>query len=127
MLNISGDSDTLLETAKGIAADLEESRGSADGISERIDRLSRSMEESAAAISHVTGLIDTIVEAFREMAEEIARGTGFAGQIRTDAERTGANAVEEKDRVTARLEQIEAAVDEKIERSKRCPRSRCGR
>ncbi|MCR5478095.1 MAG: methyl-accepting chemotaxis protein [Lachnospiraceae bacterium] len=118
MLNISGDSDTLLETAKGIAADLEESRGSADGISERMDRLSRSMEESAAAISHVTGLIDSIVEAFREMAEEIAEGTGFAGQIRTDAERTGANAVEEKDRVTARLEQIEAAVDEKIERSK---------
>ncbi len=118
MLNISGDSDTLLETAKGIASDLEESRGSADGISERMDRLSRSMEESAAAISHVTGLIDSIVEAFREMAEEIAEGTGFAGQIRTDAERTGANAVEEKDRVTARLEQIEAAVDEKIERSK---------
>ncbi|MCR4897437.1 MAG: hypothetical protein K5891_11755 [Lachnospiraceae bacterium] len=118
LVNISGQTAALLESSREITADLGETQLDAENVTERMERLSVSMGESASTISDITNLIAGIVDAFHEMEGEISEGTDFSKKIRDDAKDTGTQAVKEKDGVASRLEKMQQAVNDKIERSK---------
>ncbi len=117
MQEIAEDSRKLNETSQRIEGHLDTAKQDTSEVSVALKKLAEVMKDTSEALSDINDLVGEITGAFESIAGGIDDGSRFARDIYADAEATGRRAGDERSEARARIEQMGAAVTEKIERS----------
>lgn len=118
MLNISNNSIRLNDSTKVVLSDLTSSGESIVDVSATMEQMSAAMEESTASLEQINETVVDIYTRINTISEEAAAGNTFTREYKERAQRIHMNAEDEQQKATVLAEEIEASVNEKIQKSK---------
>lgn len=118
MKNISGSSMTLKDASGKIASHLSDAEVNASEVSSTMEEMSAAMEETSASLQQINESINQIYQSIQSIADKTKEGKNFTGEIRANAVQAGKDAETEQETAKKKVQEMSAAVQEKIEKSK---------
>lgn len=118
MLHISKDSFILNDSTKVVLGDLTSAGESITDVSATMEEMSAAMEESTASLNQINESIVEIYTRINSISDKAVAGNISTKEIKERAQKIHKRAEEEQQKATTLADEIEAAVNEKIEKSK---------
>ena len=118
MQNISDNSVKLNDSTKVVLEDMTSAGESIVDVSATMEEMSAAMEETTASLDQINGTVSDIYTRINTISEEAAAGNNSTKKIKEKAQRIYNNAEEEQQKATVLADEIEASVNDKIEKSK---------
>lgn len=118
MQNISKNSLTLNDSTKVVLGDLTSAGESIADVSATMEEMSAAMEETTASLEQINETVTGIYKRINIISEEAATGNISTKDIKEKAQKIHKKAEEEQQKATMFAQEIEDAVNEKIEKSK---------
>lgn len=118
MLNIAGDSGKLTDSSKNIVDNIANAELNITDISATMEEMSAGMEETSASISQINDSVVSAYSVIDNISKNANIGKDTANDIMEKATDVYKKSVEEQKEAKRLAEEMSAAVNEKIERSK---------
>ncbi|MBO5146312.1 MAG: methyl-accepting chemotaxis protein [Lachnospiraceae bacterium] len=118
MLNISGNSKRLSNSAENVVQHLKNTRENVLEVSATMEEMNAAMEETAVSISGMNSSVNEIYEFIGQINGHAADGGKLSAEIRNRAQQIQDDAVREQQDAKERSQAISNEVYEKIEKSK---------
>ncbi len=118
MLNIAGNSMQLNHSSRMVVQNLSSAEVNITDVSATMEEMSAAMEETSASLSQINESIGKIYQTIGSISESADHGRAFSGEIMNKAADIYRKAVEGQSEAKVLAQDMAAAVNEKIERSK---------
>lgn len=118
MLNISGSSLRLNESAKKMVSDMSGARGNVEDVSATMEEMSAGMEETSASLNQINESVEVMYTKVKEMYSNATRTNRTTEEIEEKARSIFKRAGEEQKKAHDMSKKIAASVNEKIKKSK---------
>lgn len=118
MLKVSQSSTQLNEASQIMVEELSSAGESITDVSSTMEEMSATMEETTVSLGQVSAAIEEVYERINHISEKALQGNDMAGEIQKRAVAIYKNADGEQEKARLLAKEMEAAVKEKIEKSK---------
>ena len=118
LLNITANTNALVQTSDGIAADMVKTGKDADSVSRTMEEVSTTMRNTAASIRQINDLMGEISDSFGGIDDKIRTGSDHSHEMHDDAINAGKIAQDEREKATRNVQEMEAVLSDRIEKSK---------
>lgn len=118
MVKVSQSSTQLNEASQTMVEELTSAGESITDVSSTMEEMSATMEETTASLNQVSVAIEEVYERINHISQKASQGNQMAGEIQSRAVRIYRNADGEQNKAKQLAKEMEAAVKEKIEKSK---------
>lgn len=118
MLNISGSSVKINESAQKMVSNMSSARGNVEDVSATMEEMSAGMEETSASLNQINQSVDVMYTKVKEMYTNSTRTNKDTKDIQEKARSIFVKASDEQKKANIMSKEIAASVNEKIQKSK---------
>lgn len=118
MQNISSNSNKINDSSHNMADSLSNAELNITDVSATMQQMSAAMEETSASMNQIAESVNQIYSQVEAVYGKSSDGMDYTNKIRTNASQIRTDAVESQNNAKKQVEQMTAAMNEKIERSK---------
>lgn len=118
MQNISANSSRINDSSHIMVGSLSNAELNITDVSATMEQMSAAMEETSASMNQIAESVNQIYGQVGAIYEKAGDGMEYTNKIRANASQIRTEAVESQDNARKQVEQMTAAMNERIERSK---------
>lgn len=118
MQNISANSVSINASSHNMVGSISTAELNITDVSATMEQMSAAMQETSASMNQIAESVNQICQQVEGIYGKSKDGMDYTNQIRTNASQIRSKAVESQDSAKKQVEQMTAAMNEKIERSK---------
>lgn len=118
MQNISANSSRINDSSHTMVGSLSNAELNITDVSATMEQMSAAMEETSASMNQIAESVNQIYGQVGAIYEKAGDGMEYTNKIRANASQIRTEAVESQDNARKQVEQMTAAMNERIERSK---------